>query len=136
MTNDLLIANRTEEDPAAFHTRFWRCYRLLHFIACRVLGGPERADDAIENCWRRASRNPPQFQYQGAFRSWLVRVLIDEALDIFRENARSAQGEMDLRKDSCGARPIAAETAALLESTTEGGPETVSPAINQKQGRT
>ena len=57
-------------------------YRLQHFIACRVLGGPDRADDAIENCWLRASLNPPRFEYEGTFRSWLIRVLIDEALAI------------------------------------------------------
>ena len=103
MTNDLLLANRTDEDPALFHTRFWRCYRLLHFVACRVLGSPERADDAIENCWRRTSRSRPRFEYEGAFRSWLVRVLIDEALDILCEKARGAQGGMDLRRDTFGA---------------------------------
>jgi len=102
-TNNLPTAYRTQEDPAVFHTRFWRCFRLLHFIACRVLGDPERADDAVENCWLRASRNPPRFEYEGAFRSWLVRVLIDEALGIFRQTRESAQGETDLRGDFFGA---------------------------------
>jgi DNA-directed RNA polymerase specialized sigma24 family protein len=84
MTNDFFFANRMDEDedPAVFHARFWRCHRLLHFIACRVLGSSERVDGAIENCWVRASRNPPRFEYESAFRSWLLRVLIDEALAI------------------------------------------------------
>jgi RNA polymerase sigma-70 factor (ECF subfamily) len=85
MTNDLLITNRLNQNLAAFRARFWRSHRLLHFIACRVLGSPERADDAIENCWLKASRNPPRFEYEGAFRSWLVRLLMDEALAILRE---------------------------------------------------
>jgi DNA-directed RNA polymerase specialized sigma24 family protein len=93
MTNDFFTANGRDEDPAVFHTRFWRCHRLLHFIACRVLGSSERVDAAIENCWARASRNPPRFQYEGAFRSWLVRVLIDEALAILRQTERSAHNE-------------------------------------------
>ena len=77
-----------QEQPEIFAQRFLRSYRLLHFIACRVLGADERAPDAIKNCWRTASRNPPHFD-ESAFRSWLVRVLIDEALAIFRES----QGE-------------------------------------------
>jgi hypothetical protein len=85
MTNGFSVANRLREDPAEFRARFSRCYRLLHFIACRVLGGPEQADDAIENCRRTASRNLRRFEYEGAFRSWLVRVLIDEALALLRE---------------------------------------------------
>lgn len=84
-----LIANRLNQDLAVFRARFWRSHRLLHFIACRVLGDPERAADAIENCWVKASRNPPRFEYDGAFRSWLVRVLIDEALAILQEKRRT-----------------------------------------------
>jgi DNA-directed RNA polymerase specialized sigma24 family protein len=80
------VSNDSREDPVVFAARFSRCRHLLHFIACRVLGGPERAEDAIENCWRAASQNPPKFEYDGAFRSWLLRVLIDEALVILRTN--------------------------------------------------
>jgi DNA-directed RNA polymerase specialized sigma24 family protein len=79
MTNDFLIANMREA-PAEFDVRFSRCYRLLHFLACRILGDREAAENAVENCRLVASRNPPRFEYEGAFRSWLVRVLIDEAL--------------------------------------------------------
>jgi DNA-directed RNA polymerase specialized sigma subunit, sigma24 homolog len=63
-----------------FNARFSRYRRLLHFIANRVLGDARRADEAVGNCWLSASRNPPWFEYDGAFCSWLVRVLIDEAL--------------------------------------------------------
>jgi hypothetical protein len=87
MTNGFSVANGLREDPAEFGARFSRCHRLLHFIACRVLGGPEQADEAIENCRRTASRNLRRFEYEGAFRSWLVSVLIDEALALLREAA-------------------------------------------------
>lgn len=79
---------RQQEQFAIFAQRFLRSYRLLNFIAFRVLGDEERALVAILNCWRTASRNPPRFEYEGAFRSWLVRVLIDEALAILRESQR------------------------------------------------
>ena len=100
MTNDFLIANRREDNRVTFNARFSRSYRLLHFIACRVLGSPERADDAVENCWLTASRNPPRFEYEGEFRSWLLRVLINEALAVLRENQVSALGEIALRRES------------------------------------
>ena len=75
-----------KKQSAIFVRHFLRSYRLLHFIACRVLGNEERAPIAVQNCWRTASRNPPHFEYEGAFRSWLVRVLIDETLAILRES--------------------------------------------------
>jgi Sigma-70 region 2 len=80
MTNKSFIANELEEHPSVFDARFWRSYRILHFIACRILGGPERAEKAVENGWLTASLHPPRFEYEGEFRSWLLRVLIDEAL--------------------------------------------------------
>jgi DNA-directed RNA polymerase specialized sigma24 family protein len=122
MTNNFFLANQLDEDPAVFHTRFWRCHRLLHFIACRVLGSSERADDAIENCWLRACRNPPRFEYEGAFRSWLVRVLIDEALAILGQNQASVQNKIRLRRNSFGARNQLRERRILLmKAATEGG---------------
>jgi len=39
----------------------------------------------VENCRITASQNPPTFEYEGAFRSWLVRILIDEALVMVRQ---------------------------------------------------
>jgi DNA-directed RNA polymerase specialized sigma24 family protein len=121
MKKDLPIANRLGEDPDVFHTRFCRCHQLLHFIACRILGGPEGADTAIDNCWLKASRNPPRFEYEGAFRSWLVRVLIDEALAILRQNQAGAQNELRLRKYSFEARNQLHEKRILLiKACTEG----------------
>ena len=102
--NDFLISNRRDENRVVFNARFSRCYRLLHFIACRVLGGPERADDAVDNCWLTASRSPTQFKYESEFRSWLLRVLIDEALDILRDNQGSSRGEFAFRSDPFEAR--------------------------------
>jgi DNA-directed RNA polymerase specialized sigma24 family protein len=79
------VSNHLQEDPT-LDARFSRCRRLLHFIACRVLGGTEGAEDSVQNCWLTASRNPPRFEHEGAFRSWLLRILIDEALVIHRKN--------------------------------------------------
>src|ERR1700735_3244971 len=73
-----------ESDPKIFEDRFARCRRLLHFLAARILGSQDEADDAVRNCRAAASRNPPNFESEGAFRSWLARILIDEALAFLR----------------------------------------------------
>jgi RNA polymerase sigma-70 factor (ECF subfamily) len=71
-----------------FASRFSRYRPLLYSLACCVLGDIQGAENAVENCWRMASRNPPQFDYEGIFRSWLARVLINEALAILRKNRK------------------------------------------------
>lgn len=75
-----------DQQPLIFDARFWRCNRLLHFIAGRILSDPEQVLKAVENCRHSASARAPHFEYEGAFRSWLVRVLIDEALVLLRES--------------------------------------------------
>ena len=78
--------NIDELPEPGFTSRFSRYRPLLYSLACRVLGGIRGAENVLENCWRTASRNPPKFDYEGAFRSWLARVLIHEALAILRRN--------------------------------------------------
>ena len=80
------ITSTTPPDySVVFDARFSRYRRLLHFIASRVLGSSESAEEVVDNCWLTASRKIPRFEYEGAFRRWLVRVLIDEALAIRRQ---------------------------------------------------
>ena len=80
------------DEAAAFDARFSRYRRLLRFVATRVLDGPERADEAVGNCWLSASRNPQRFEYDSAFGSWLLRILIDEALTIRRQGLTHKPG--------------------------------------------
>jgi DNA-directed RNA polymerase specialized sigma24 family protein len=68
-----------EDIDTTFEQQFSRCRKLLQFIALRILNCAEEADEAIKNCRRTASCNPPGFPTEGAFKSWLVRILIDEA---------------------------------------------------------
>lgn len=83
---DFAERKRRNQQKLLFNARFWRCYRVLHFIACRVLRDSERAREAIGNCWRRASHHPQWFEDEGEFRSWLFRVLIDETLVLLHES--------------------------------------------------
>jgi DNA-directed RNA polymerase specialized sigma24 family protein len=87
---DSPMSNHVQEDPEVFNARFSRCHGLVHFIACRVLGGAEGARDSMHNCWLTASRNPPKFEHEGTFRSWLLRIVIDEALAIRRKKKESS----------------------------------------------
>ena len=95
---------RLSQQDLIFKARFRRSYRTLHFIACRVLGGPERTEEAIGNCWRIASRHAQRFEHEGEFRGWLLRVLIDEALVLLRECA-NAPSESVVGTSSCAGLP-------------------------------
>jgi DNA-directed RNA polymerase specialized sigma24 family protein len=87
VNENIPVGNCLQEDLVLFEKRFSRCSPLLHFLAGRILGSHEEVEEAVESCRSTASRNPPRFDYEGAFRSWLVRVLIDEALAIRQKNS-------------------------------------------------
>jgi carboxymethylenebutenolidase len=86
-TQSVAEPHSKREHPAGFHECFARCRSLLHFTACRILGSSAEAELAVRNCWHRASRNPRRFSHEGAFRAWLVRLLMDEALAILHRPA-------------------------------------------------
>jgi DNA-directed RNA polymerase specialized sigma24 family protein len=69
-----------EDDLSTFEDRFARCRDMLHYVAVRILGSQDEAEDAVRSCRAAASYHPPDFESEGAFRSWIVRILIDEAV--------------------------------------------------------
>ena len=91
---DLAARVRLNQQRMIVDARFWRCYRTLHFIAHRVLGGSERAEEAIGSCLRVVSRHPRRFEHEGEFHGWLLRVLIDEALALLHESVPAPAPEV------------------------------------------
>ena len=81
-----------------FYSQFFRCRGLLHFVAGRVLDSRKEAEEAVQNCLLTALRTFRRFESEGAFRSWLLRILIDEALQILRQrkNSRLSQQSPDV----------------------------------------
>ena|SRR5215471_9711540 len=79
------IASRVEEGAAVFRVRFWRSYKMLDCIAHHICRSPARMDEAIESCWYIGHRNAPHFEYEGQFRGWLLRGLMEEALALLVE---------------------------------------------------
>jgi DNA-directed RNA polymerase specialized sigma24 family protein len=71
-----------QENLDSLNVPFSRYRRVLYRVAYRVLDNHQDAKDAVRNCLLAASCNAPRFKNEGAFRSWLVRALIDEALAI------------------------------------------------------
>jgi RNA polymerase sigma factor (sigma-70 family) len=79
-----------QENLESLDVLFLRYRRVLYRVAYRVLDNHQEAKDAVQNCLLAVSCNVPRFENEGAFRSWLVRVLIDEALAIlYKERIRS-----------------------------------------------
>jgi hypothetical protein len=70
----------------------------------------------VENCFFTAICNPQEFESEGGFRSWLLRILIDEALQILRQKkGASTTSPESVFSDS--ANPGVAPAFALVRYT-------------------
>jgi len=98
LSDNVLVSNGLRGDEEAFNALFSRHRRLLYSLAFRVLQNHEEAEDAVQNSLLRAFRNLPRLECQGAFRSWLARILVNEALGILRK--RKCRPVMVTRPDS------------------------------------
>src|SRR4030081_1376240 len=71
---------------------FSRYRPVLYLIAYRVLVNHTEAEGAVRNCLSAAVDCAPRFDHEGAFRSWLARILIDEAVTILHKQRGSTVG--------------------------------------------
>jgi hypothetical protein len=86
------IQELTPREEDELDNWFSRCSKTLHFTARLILGDSEMAETAVQSCRFRASRTPPGFESEGPFRSWLLRLLISEALSILDQRHTEATG--------------------------------------------
>src|SRR5258708_1080698 len=85
LDDDNLIAKDLQGDQEAFNVLFSKYRRLLYSLASRVLHSHEEAEDAVQSSSLLAFCKLPSFRHEGAFRSWLVRILVHEAVSILRQ---------------------------------------------------
>ena len=90
LTHHERIPRAYPKDWETLDEQFTRCHETLHFIASRILADSELAACAVENCRGKASRNLPSFDSEGAFGSWVLRLLISEALAILHQDHAAA----------------------------------------------
>jgi DNA-directed RNA polymerase specialized sigma24 family protein len=91
----LPVLENSADSRISFYVRAAQYRRLLHFVAHHVLGNPDRAVIAVENCLVSAARHVTTFDDEGAFRNWLVRLALDESLAILHGRIMSEHRHED-----------------------------------------
>jgi RNA polymerase sigma-70 factor, ECF subfamily len=107
-----LISDGLQGDRNAFEILFSRYRPILYRLAQRILRNHEESEDAVQNCSLVAFRKMESFKYEGAFRSWLARILVNEAITILRKRKRTYSSE----------RSVHQERAEAVDSLPHPGP--------------
>lgn len=93
--DDELLARFTRGDPAALDELFRR-YRLMAFrVAFRLLGREADALDAVQDGFVKALTHLNGFQGRSSFKTWLLRVVSNAALDLGRQRGRREVVSLD-----------------------------------------
>src|ERR1041385_3668025 len=71
-------------------------YRLLAYrVAHRLLGNEADALDAVQEAFVKALVHLPSFQGRSSFKTWMLRVVSNAALDLGRQRGRRDAVSMD-----------------------------------------
>src|SRR5258707_12780345 len=120
LDDDNLIANGLQGDQEAFNVLFSKYRRLLYSLTSRVLHSHEEAEDAVQNSALLAFCKLPSFKHEGAFRSWLVRILVNEAVSILRQRKKFSKPSSST------------EVGEIIERLTSPGPDPEQALVNKQ----
>jgi RNA polymerase sigma-70 factor (ECF subfamily) len=93
--DDQLLAHAVRGCKDALDELFRR-YRLVAYrVAFRLLGNEADALDAVQDAFIKALTHLPSFEGRSSFKTWLLRVVSNAALDLGRKRGRRDVLSMD-----------------------------------------
>ena len=129
----LLAARAANGDEAAFECVMKRHNRLMFRTARSILKSDAEAEDALQEAYLRAWRGLGGFRTEARLSTWLVRIVINEALGRLRRRGAEVlaiDGTVDLadlREGNPDDRPdrtaMRSELRALMETCIDALPE-------------
>ena len=90
-----LLARHLAGQPAALDELFRRYRGLAYRVAHRLLGNEADALDAVQDGFVKALTHLDGFEGRSSFKTWLLRVVSNAALDLGRQRGRREQRRSD-----------------------------------------
>jgi RNA polymerase sigma-70 factor (ECF subfamily) len=87
-SDEELLAGAVAGDQAAREELFRRHRQIAYRVAYRLLGNEADALDAVQDGFVKALLHLPKFQGRSSFKTWLLRVVSNAALDLGRQRGR------------------------------------------------
>jgi RNA polymerase sigma-70 factor (ECF subfamily) len=115
-SDEQLLARAAAGDRQALEELFQRYRGLAYRVAYRLLGNEADALDAVQEGFVKVLRRLSGFQGRSSFKTWLLRVVSNAALDLGRQRARREnRGREGQRAEERRAAPPADNPAQGLE---------------------
>src|SRR5436309_7189517 len=92
-SDEQLLARHATGDRSALEEIFRRYRQPAYRVAYRLLGNEADAMDAVQDGFVKVLTHLPDFQGRSAFKTWLLRVVSNAALDLGRQRGRRIAAE-------------------------------------------
>ncbi len=96
ISDDQLLARHGDGDRAALDELFRRYRSMAYRVAYRLLGREADALDAVQDGFVKALTHLNGFQGRSSFKTWLLRVVSNAALDLGRQRGRREHVSLDV----------------------------------------
>ncbi len=93
--DEALVALACGGNLAAREELFRRHFAVAYRVAHRLLGHEQDALDALQDGFLKAVSHLPEFDGRSGFRTWLLRVVTNAALDVGRRRRRRVSVSLD-----------------------------------------
>jgi RNA polymerase sigma-70 factor (ECF subfamily) len=135
-TDETLVQRSREGDPSAREELFGRYFGVSYRVAHRLLGHEQDALDAIQEAFLKALVHLDDFQSRSEFRTWLLRIVYNAALDAGRRRGRRVVRSLNDHAAG-GNEPSRSEDPALgleradLRRLLDGALDSLSPGVRE-----
>src|SRR6516164_6255390 len=92
-SDEQLLAQYAAGDRLALEELFRRYRQPAYRVAHRLLGNEADALDAVQDGFVKVLTHLPAFEGRSSFKTWLLRVVSNAALDLGRQRRRRAAAE-------------------------------------------
>jgi len=93
--DEVLVGRARQGDAAAMEELFRRHAGIAYRVAYRLLGNEEDAKDAVQDALVKALRHLGNFDGRSGFRTWLLKIVHNAALDSGRKRKRRPSIQID-----------------------------------------
>jgi RNA polymerase sigma-70 factor (ECF subfamily) len=116
-SDEQLLAHFAGGDRDALEELFQRYRGLAYRVCHRLLGNEADALDAVQDGFVKALTHLPSFQGRSSFKTWLLRVVSNAALDLGRQRGRRETLSLDnlspTEREKAPPPPVADPAASL-----------------------
>ncbi|HPQ71037.1 MAG TPA: sigma-70 family RNA polymerase sigma factor [bacterium] len=83
-----------EKDEFAYEVLVKKYQRMVYFLALKVVGGHEDADEIVQKTFISVYKNLGRFEGRSSLKTWIFRIAMNYSKNLIRDRARHAGEEL------------------------------------------